>query len=119
MNGHPNLDYWLTFGERGMSSEAIVKKLAYGHGVDAFYYPSDPSDFRRCELLLRMVPTLRVSLPLMASVSGNWANLVGRWAEVAKSMEEECPGIFDGPAKRRESAPKTYALMQEILGRRA
>lgn len=116
MTIHPNLDYWLTFGERGMSSEAIVKRVVYGHDVDTFYYPSDPSDFRRCELLLRMVPTLRPSLSIMAKVSGNWANLVGRWAEVAKSMEGEIPGIFDEQPKRGASAPKTYALMQEIFG---
>lgn len=112
---HPNLEYWLTFGERGMSSEAIVKRLVYGQNVDTFYYPSDPSDFRRCEKLLRMVPSLRASLPLMAKVSGNWANLVARWADVTKSMEDELPGIFDRKPRARESAPKTYALMQEIF----
>lgn len=107
---------WVNHGERGLSSEAIVHRLTgillsgrYWSGKD---HPADPSDFRRCERLLRQVPSARLLLPLMADVSPVWARFVEEWDSLVALGEEEVPGIFDGPA--RWSAPRLYERMQEI-----
>lgn len=105
---------WLRSGERGSSSEAIVERLTgvpiggrYGGG-----YPHDPADFRRCEMLLRAVPSARLGLSLMADVSPEWAGMVTAWDELVALGESEAPGIFTGAA--RGKAPKVFARMQEI-----
>lgn len=109
---------WLASGERGVSSEAIVSHLTgepvgrYRIGDD---YPFDPSDFRRCEVLLRHVPLARLTFPAMASRSPIWAALVAEWDELVALMESESPGVF-GTSDPRGSAPKTYARMKEIRG---
>ena len=106
---HPNLSNWLLFGERGMSSEAIASYLAYGRLPGGFNDPADPADFRRCELLLRAVPTLRKEFHQMANISKRWAFLVEKWDDIVASLEAEVPNVW---AKHcGGSAPKTYALM--------
>jgi len=108
----PSITSWLAFGERGISSEAIVHKLVYGKTGRPRAYPYDPDDFRRCELLLRWEPLLRLQLHHMAEVDAVWAGLVARWKEIVELMEQECPGVWE--TRPRGSAPKAYALMQEI-----
>lgn len=108
----PAITSWLAFGERGISSEAIVQKLVYGRVERARAYPYDPADFRRCELLLRWEPLLRLQLHHMAEVDAVWAGLVARWQEIADLMEQECPGVWE--TGTRGAAPKAYAIMQEI-----
>lgn len=89
---------WLASGERGLSSEAIVSNLTgqhvgrYWHGGD---HPYDPSDFRRCELLLREVPIARLMFHRMAEVSPVWKALVEAWSEIVALMESEVPGVFE------------------------
>lgn len=108
---------WIAHGERGLSSEAIVRRLTgvhlsgrYWSGTD---HPADPSDFRRCEMLLRQVPLARLTFPLMRDVSPVWARFVDAWDDLVALAEEECPGIFDGEPRGR-SAPRLYERMQEI-----
>lgn len=92
-----NLFYgWLATGARGISSEAIVSHLT---GVPisgrlGLREPCDPSDFRRCELLLRAVPLARLALPAMRTVSPIWGQLVDHWDELVDLIEEEAPGTF-------------------------
>ena len=107
----PGLVHWLAFGERGISSEAIVHKLCFDRSPRPGSYPYDPSDFRRCELLLRAVPILRLALPQMAEVSLVWAALVARWDELVALIEEEIPGAWDGS---NGSAPRAYKIMAEM-----
>ncbi|MDQ0854820.1 hypothetical protein QFZ79_002931 [Arthrobacter sp. V4I6] len=111
----PGLTDWLMYGERGVSSEAIVGHLVYGKVRQGFNDPSDPSDFRRCELLLRQVPLLRLEFPRMAEVSHRWAALVENWDKLAALLEEEVPDAW-GPLgyRRGGQAPRTYKLMQNI-----
>lgn len=107
---------WLASGERGVSSEAIVAKLTgarVGRYGDRLAVPYDPSDFRRCERLLRDHPLGRLYFAEMRTVSPTWAALVDAWPELLALAESEVPGIFDG-ARPDGSAPKTYARMQEI-----
>ncbi|WPM94355.1 hypothetical protein VG1_CDS0031 [Arthrobacter phage Cupello] len=116
-NSHPGLSTWYTLGERGASSNALASYLSGGPLPPGFNDPADPSDFRRCELLLRAVPTLRDELPRMATVSDRWAGLVQKWDEIAALMEEEVPGVFSGRKLHpRATSPKAYALMRSITG---
>lgn len=102
---------WHGSGEHGISSEAIFDRLAFGiqgrrWGSD---YPRDPSDFRRCQLLLRRVPEWRERLPEMAANGPEWARLVERWDDIHALIEEEVPGYLEG--HREGMARKAYDLM--------
>ena len=116
---------WLVYGEQGISSEAMFHWLVLGHRPQHNYprpqhnYPRDPDDFRRCEMLLRVIPELREQLPLMAEIDAVWAGLVERWDEIADLLEQECPGVYDSHVVGH--APRCYDLMSEIirLGREA
>lgn len=110
--GNPNLASWLTFGERGLSSEAIASYLAYGSIRPGFNDPSDPADFRRCEILLQWVPELRAEFHRMTEVSPRWAALVKHWDAIKASLETEIPDVWVN--RPRGSAPITYKLMQNI-----
>lgn len=103
---------WLRSGERGISSNAIFDHLTGlpVRGGWSPWTPSDPDDLRRCRLLLEAVPEFRSGLPRMAEVSAGWAALVARWDELCATMDAESPNWREG----RGSAPRTYALMQEI-----
>ncbi|MFC9966302.1 hypothetical protein ACFVH4_18900 [Nocardia ignorata] len=107
---------WLQFGERGLSSEAIVTQLTgvhlSGRPWTGWDHPHDPSDFRRCERLLRQVPQARVHLVAMKA-DPVWARLVDAWDELVALAEEEVPGCFDGPP-RGGAAPRLYARMREL-----
>ncbi len=107
---------WLKHGERGASSEAIFGKMtgiSVGQNHGFRNNPADPSDFRRCEMLLRVVPEFRDRLPEMSSVSPVWAKLVEHWAEIVELMNSEVPGVFDNTWVRGK-ASKTYELMNSL-----
>ena len=104
---------WLVNGERGMSSEAIFTKLT---GISlrdgsATGHPHDPDDLRRCRMLLISVYEFEGRIGEMAEVSKPWAALVARWDELCATMDAEAPNWW----VRGGSAPKTYALMRDIL----
>jgi len=80
---------------KGLSSRAIFNRLALGRNVSPFDYPHDIDDYQRCERLLRAVPGLRESFPLMADVGPNWPPLIESWAEVARLLDEDAPGLCD------------------------
>lgn len=104
---------WLSFGERGTSSEAIVSFLVHGYEPRRHSTPLDPMDFRRCELLLRHVPALRSVFPRMASASPEWARLVEHWDEIKATLEAEVPGIWE--PHPRGHAPRATALIRMIV----
>ena len=111
MRKHPGLLEWFHFGEVGVSSEFIARYLTGQTIRGSFNDPADPDDFKRCEKLLRAVPSLRKEFPRMAEASTRWEFLVENWEAIAASLEEEIPGIFDG-GHSSGRAPKTYALMR-------
>lgn len=108
---------WHLHGEHGISSEAIYDRLTYGvtNSRWSSSHPHDPSDFRRCELLLQAVPDFRVRLSEMADVSPAWRALVERWSEIAAVFEAECPGVFTHENHGNRMATRTYELMQSII----
>lgn len=114
MNRHYGLSHWQSFGERGSSSNAIVEKLAYGRTPRGFNDPADAGDFRRCELLLRAVPSLRPELHRMGELSSRWVALAARWDEIVALLEEEVPKAWTAGRWARWHAPRTYELLRNI-----
>lgn len=110
----PGAAEWLGAGERGMSSNTMFTVMTgfVACKDDRWSDPSDPDDFRRCELLLDAVPDLRGRMEMMRAVSPEWARLVDRWADIVRTFDEECPGWRGNKAW---SAPKTYELMRSII----
>ena len=101
---HEPLVLWLASGERGISSATIVQTIT---GIKTTemrnfcgYHPLDPSDFRRCSLLLRQVPALRPHLHLMSAVSPVWTRLVACWDEL-EGMLVDAEASNDGKAMYR------------------
>lgn len=109
---------WLATGERGLSAEAIVTHLTGTNVSGRFHighahHPSDPSDFRRCQLLLRAVPLAKLMFPAMRGASPQWARLVDAWDEIDATIEQEVPGYVDNARDGR--APLAYRLMKRVI----
>lgn len=109
---------WLASGERGISSEAIVSQLTrqqVGSSYRGDDHPYDPSDFRRCELLLRQCPLARLVFPAeMPKRSRPWAALVAVWDELVTLIESEVPDAFSSRYPTG-GAPLAYARMKAVL----
>lgn len=106
---------WLANGEVGLSSKQLAMWTAFGERTDRGFgidYPKDPDDFDRCLKFLEAVPEARVELYRMAELSPVWKALVEHWDEIEKCQLDEI-GLNWTKAR---SAPKTYALMQSIIG---
>ena len=104
---------WLNTGEVGESSKCMAMWLAFGKRTSGIFgnYPHDPDDMDRCLKLLDRVPSLRMALPKMAELNKTWAALVARWDEI-EAMQLDEIGLNWTKAR---SAPKTYALMKEVV----
>jgi hypothetical protein len=96
---------WLAMGERGISSETIVGHLTGVHFARHQGEPLDPSDFRRCEMLLRAVPLARLEFAAMKTASPVWARLVDAWDELVVLLDEE---------SHLGHAPRLYQRMKEL-----
>jgi hypothetical protein len=82
-------DWWLSNGERGLSSEFIFQVIS-GRNIGARNYePSDPDDFRRCYLLLQAVPEWKMKLNRLKPFSKYWSNLVDNWDKLNELLEEQ------------------------------
>ncbi|MGC8519087.1 MAG: hypothetical protein ACP5P4_11260 [Steroidobacteraceae bacterium] len=108
---------WLSTGERGLSSEFIVDYLygftvLEGHWRGTPHHPFDPSDLRRCLLLLADSPKTAAQFPRMRAASPEWARLVDAWADLEEQFLAEI-GELRGLA--HWSAPLTYAAMKRVL----
>lgn len=103
---------WITQGEVGTSSKTIwsvmmgavsgVNRCGFQTGYDT---PRDPSDFRRCYLLLKLFPEWRNRLGEVSSVFPKYTPMVNRWAEMEALWLEESPS---------GKCPKLYDLMQQL-----
>lgn len=103
---------WLTWGERGASSNALCQAL---FGVPAegrlTAHPHDADDLRRCLDFLAAAGIPAADLFRIGSPppSPQWTALKARWEELLACFGEE----LATPAKR---APRTCALLREITG---
>ena len=107
---------WLANGETGISSKTIhavltgmVDNTVFNTSPSWFRYdvPSDPSDFRRCYLLLKFIPEWKQRLHEVAERFPKWKPFVEQWDELTQLYEEERENV-DGKAR------KLYARMREL-----
>lgn len=80
---------WLTGGDTGISSEAMVSRnfnLPLKGYSNAWGYPSDGDDFGRCYRLLKAVPEIRVEK--MTGFNRIWDDLVAVWPELSAMYEK-------------------------------
>jgi len=101
---------WFGAGQVGASSKAMA--LAAAGMPNDKSHPYDPDDLNRCLLLLEAVPEIRQHMDKVAAMSSTWGRLVERWDEMEQCFLDEV-GLRWTKAR---SAPKTYAMMQEIRG---
>ena len=107
-----SLTEWLIDGERGLSSNSIVK-AATGHQVELHNWPRDPADLRRCLLLLEAAPEVRSGITALARAVPRWATLETHWAELEQLLRDEIgPELTVTPGL---VAPLTYYRMQSLL----
>ena len=104
--------WWRDRGDTGTSSLTIHAVLSGGYAPPARGFgqigatPFDPDDFRRCKLLLDLIPEWRGRLKEVAVRYPAWGPLVRDWATVdAMFMFEESSGV----------APKTFHLMETLI----
>lgn len=83
--------WWLSNGERGVSSETIFEVITGQKILRHFNRctPSDPDDFRRCYLLLKTIPEWKNKLYLLKAESKVWSNLVDNWDKLTEMLEEQ------------------------------
>jgi len=90
---HQRMQFWLTQGERGTSSETIFSVLGGDSGwcrhPNVYCHPLDPDDFRRCYLLLETIPEWKADLHKLKEISLVWSNLVDNWPELTQLLEEQ------------------------------
>lgn len=107
---------WLANGETGISSKTIhavltetVDNTVFNNVPSWFRYdvPCDPSDFRRCYLLLKFIPEWKPRLHEVAERFPKWKPFVEHWEELTRLYEEERENV-DGKAR------KLYARMKEL-----
>mgnify|MGYP001026239194 FL=1 len=107
---------WLANGETGISSKTIhavltgmVDNEVFNTSPSWFRYdvPHDPSDFRRCYLLLKFIPEWKQRLHEVAERFPKWKPFVEQWDELTRLYEDE---------RDREDgkAPLLYKLMKEL-----
>ncbi|MFL0980268.1 hypothetical protein [Vibrio parahaemolyticus] len=102
---------WLAQERTGLSSECMAFTAA---GIECRRYgsyPHDPSDFNRCLVLIHNVPEIRTHFSDIAKLNIQWKALISRWDELEETFIEEVGFNWS----KADSAPKTYALMKEIL----
>lgn len=106
---------WASQGETGVSSLTIFAVMTgaedapdIGRIRRNFRYapPRDPADFRRCYLLLKLIPEWKTRLPEVAERFPNWGGLVQQWDELTQLYEEE---------RENGQCPKLYVAIQKCL----
>lgn len=101
---------WMSTGRVGASSRSMAF-TACGLPTDGSY-PLDPDDLNRCLLMLKAVPAVRDHFDKIADLGIVWGRLIKRWAEIEQCFLDEVGMNW----VKAQSAPKTYALMKEVIG---
>jgi hypothetical protein len=97
--------WWRERGEVGTSSETIWSAFT-GSRPGHTDIPYDPDDFRRCKLLLDLIPEWRADLARVAKVYRWWLPFVEAWPDLERLYEHEAPA---------GECPKMYAAMQVFV----
>lgn len=117
----PGATKWLAVGERDASSEALFTRLSGVNvtrgamdGVAHTDHPRNPSDFRRCRLMLEACPELAAQLNEAAGMSLEWSVLIHLWGTICDTMDAETPAWREATG---QPVPKTYQLIKKAIGR--
>lgn len=96
--------WWIDRGETGSSSLTIYAAFT-GSAIDddEADFPFDPDDFRRCKLLLDLIPEWRSDLQKVADRFPWLAPFVKRWDRFDRLYAQESEST---------SCPKLYAALQ-------
>ena len=109
---------WLCNGKnKGISSEAMAAAFLDKTPEDRFGFgnhPSDPSDFNRCLLLLKIAPEAKNHMDKIAALSDTWKKLVDNWDDLEKCFLDEVGLDWEKGAGLR--ATKTYEMMKSLGG---
>jgi hypothetical protein len=97
-------EWWLLRGEVGVSSRTIFSAMT-GGTARVYDFPHDPDDFRRCKLLLDLIPEWRAELGKVTERFPWFKPFIERWDQFEALYAEELP-------TGRGMAPKLYDLMQ-------
>lgn len=92
LNEIERVSWWMTNGERGISSETMIcvcynidpKDMMRGFG---YSHPLDADDFRRCWLLVKAVPEIKARFVALSLVSPEWKALVAEWDALTQMFE--------------------------------
>lgn len=96
--------WWEDQGERGTSSNTIFAAFT-GYSPRDVNWPLDPDDFRRCKLLLDLIPEWRADLSPVSRAYPWFAPMIDRWGDIeALFMEESPKGV----------CPRCYELMKRL-----
>lgn len=92
------ISWWTEFGERGQSSLALLRIATGKGGVVEKYMtpPADASDFRRCMLLLDLIPEWKPLLGKAVESCGApkpWPALVRNWDALERALLDESPDL--------------------------
>jgi hypothetical protein len=98
------MSWWKERGEHGISSETIYSAFAGGQ-PRYMNVPVDPDDFRRCKLLLDLIPEWRADLGKVSARYPWFAPMIAQWDEIERLYNLE---VASG------QAPKCYALMEKL-----
>lgn len=99
---------WLCSGESGLSSKTMVC-IHTGNEMDrhwGFQAPSDVADYRRCWLLVEVVPEIRNSFPLIAERCPAFKGVIENWDAISAAYERE---------RGKDRCPETYRLLKLAL----
>ncbi|WP_226982806.1 hypothetical protein [Vibrio navarrensis] len=102
---------WLAKDGGGLSSQFMVFTALGIEPKRVGCYPRDPADFNRCLVLIDRVPEVKNFFDVIAQSNPQWSALIKNWDLIEQTFLEEAG--LDWSKNNR--APKTYALMKEIL----
>ena len=84
------LQWWVANGEHGASSKTIANTLSpFKISSNRTDHPHDPSDFKRCHMLLEAVPEWRLRLDELKPISKEWSNLIDNWDKLTEMLKEQ------------------------------
>lgn len=108
---------WLASGERGAAANTVFTYLTgiYTSKSEAHSHPYDPSDWRRCQLLIETVPEVAQGFEKMAALSEEWRMLVQAWPLILEKMESEVPEWRD--RSQACTAHESLRMIRNAIGR--
>ena len=111
---------WMLMGEKGISSKTIWAVCADVETSNPLFVqlsksgwnifgdtPNDPNEFRKCYLLLRLIPEWRERFPRVSVPFPAWRPFVENWDELTEIFET-------GRENISEMGLKLYARLKEL-----